>query len=57
MDFSVKYQYMDEICIKLQQILTPLKLYEQNISNILLYDKQMKFLNKYQNDRLDSKLS
>ena len=39
MDFSVKYQYMDEMDHELQQILTPVMLSEQIISNIFLYDK------------------
>jgi len=57
MDFSVKYQYLDEMCHKLQQILTPVMLSEQIISNIFLYDKRMKFFNKSQNDGLNRKLS
>jgi len=57
MDFSVKYQYLDEMCHKLQQILTPVMLGEQIISNIVLYDKRMKFFKKYQNDGLNRKSS
>jgi len=57
MDFSAKYQYLDEMRHKLQQILTPVMLSEQIISNIFLYDKRMKFFNKSQNDRINRKLS
>ena len=57
MDFSIKYQYLDEMSHELQQILTPVMLSEQIISNIFLYDKRMKFFNKSQNDRLNRKLS
>jgi len=57
MYFSEKYQYLDEMCHQLQQKLTPVMLCEQIISNILLYDKWMKFFNKSQNDGLNRKLS
>jgi len=57
MDFSVKYQYLDEMSHELQKILIPVMLGEQIVSNIILYDKRMKFFNKPQNDRLNRKLS
>jgi len=57
MDFSVIFQYLDEMRRKSQQILIPVMLGEQIVSNIILYDKQMKFFNKPQNDRLNRKLS
>tara|TARA_B100001245_G_C22581810_1_gene289163 strand:+ start:210 stop:383 length:174 start_codon:yes stop_codon:yes gene_type:complete len=57
MDFSKKYEYLDEMSHQSQQILTPVMLIEQIISNIILYDKRMKFINKYQNERLNRKLS
>jgi len=57
MDFSAIFQYLDEMRRKSQQILIPVMLGEQIVSNIILYDKRMKFFNKPQNDRLNRKLS
>ena len=48
---------MDEMNHELQQILTPVMQSEQSISNIILYDKRIKFFNKSQNDGLNRKLS
>ena len=57
MDFSKKYQNLDEMRYKSKQILTSVMLGEQIVSIIILYDKRMRFFNKSQNETLNRKLS